>query len=73
VETWSGGFGYQTRQCYAEAFVLNKPIVSDTIHLSGYWRKRANEPEKDILNRDYGMTAPSWNSGRGIKQGAYAA
>jgi 4-oxalomesaconate hydratase len=65
VETWSGGFGYWTRLSYAEAFVLNKPIVSDIIHLSEHWRKRANEPEKEILNRDYGMTAPFVEFGKG--------
>jgi LmbE family N-acetylglucosaminyl deacetylase len=58
VETWSGGLGYGVRRPYCEAFVLNKPVVADTIELCEHWIERSNEPEKNKMNRDFEMTAP---------------
>ena len=57
VETWNGCFGLHVRKPYCEAFMLNKPIVADTLHVSEHWRKRANEPEKDGMKRDFKMSA----------------
>ena len=57
VECWSGAFGRYTRTPYCEAFMLNKPVVSDKIYISEHWLLRANEPEKDMMNRDMKITA----------------
>ena len=57
VEAWAGGFGSHVYASYCEAFMLNKPVVSDRIYLSEHWRIRANEPEKNKMNRDYKLTA----------------
>jgi len=58
TEAWSGAFGYYNRTPYCEGFVLNKPIVSDRIHISEHWLKRSNEMEKDMFDRDFKMIAP---------------
>lgn len=58
VETWSGCFGYNVRNSYCEGFVLNRPVVADTLEVCEHWRKRANEPEKERMDRDYMMVAP---------------
>jgi len=52
VECQNGLFGHFTNTPYCEAFMLNKPVVSDMIHISEHWLTRANEPEKNILTRD---------------------
>jgi 4-oxalomesaconate hydratase len=58
VEIWSGGLGFGVRNPYCEAFILNKPVVAETIQICDHWLKRANEPEKNKVDRDYEMTAP---------------
>ena len=60
VESWFGGFGYYMRRPYCEAFVLNKPVVADTIEVCDHWRVRANEPEKNKMDRDFEMLVPSF-------------
>jgi LmbE family N-acetylglucosaminyl deacetylase len=58
VEVENGVFGAFTRAPYCEAFMLNKPVVTDKIYICEHWRERANEPEKDMLTRDFQMIAP---------------
>jgi LmbE family N-acetylglucosaminyl deacetylase len=58
VETWSGCLGYWVKNPYCEAFVLNKPVVAETIQICDHWLKRANEPEKEKMDRDFEMVAP---------------
>lgn len=58
TEVWSGGFGYYNRTPYCEGFILNRPIVSDKIHISEHWLKRTNESEKEMFDRDFKMKAP---------------
>ena len=57
IECENGIFGLYTRVPYCEAFMLNKPVVSDKIYISEHWLSRANEPEKDIMNRDFKISA----------------
>jgi len=58
TEIWNGCFGYQLRTPYCEGFMLNKPVVADTIKICEHWLVRANAPEKEIMDRDYKMSAP---------------
>ena len=57
VEGESGGRGIYIHAPYCEAFMLNKPVVSDMIHISEHWLTRANEPEKVRMIRDHIITA----------------
>jgi len=57
VECDNGLAGVYHRIPYAEAFMLNKPVVSDLIKISEHWLERANEPEKDSMDRDFMITA----------------
>lgn len=58
VESWNGVFGFNTSTCYCEAFVVDRPEVSDRIHVCDHWYIRANEPELNRFNRDCKMVAP---------------
>ena len=57
VSSENGGFGIYTSAAYCEAFMLNKPVVSDKISICEHWLQRANEPELDRLTRDHRMIA----------------
>ena len=57
VECENGHFGAYAMASYCEAFMLNKPIVSDKINISEHWLVRANEPEKNRLTRDHKIIA----------------
>jgi len=58
VETMNGMFGLHIHTPYCEAFMLNKPVVSDKINICDHWMLRMNEPERARMERDYEMIAP---------------